>query len=140
MARDRPCPDGASGLYHEGMSGPVVGLAQRRHERAPALSDEVFRASARDPDAATVRGFERRFAERLQIPPSCWSQIKSRSHRIGQGRRSVAPRSPELERHRPRRVAPHALGFTLQRLREGARFAGRTQPPVPITGAAPQEG
>jgi hypothetical protein len=122
------------------MSGPVVDLAQRRHPCSPALSGEVVRASARDPDAAAERGFERRFAERRQIPPSCWSRIKSRSHRIGQGRRSVAPRSPELERHRPRRVAPHALGFTPRRLREGARLAGRTQPPVPITGAAPQEG
>ena len=35
-------------------------------------------------DAATLRGLERRFAERLQIQPSYWSQIKSRSRQIGE--------------------------------------------------------
>jgi hypothetical protein len=31
-----------------------------------------------------LRGLERRFAERLQIQPSYWSQIKSRSRQIGE--------------------------------------------------------
>src|SRR6202008_3660662 len=36
------------------------------------------------PDPATLLGLERRFAERLQIQPSYWSQIKSRSRQIGE--------------------------------------------------------
>jgi hypothetical protein len=66
------------------MAGPVVDLAQRRYENALLLFDEFVRASVRDPDAATLRGLERRFAERLQIQPSYWSQIKSRSRQIGE--------------------------------------------------------
>jgi hypothetical protein len=66
------------------MAGPVVDLAQRRYENALALFDEFVRAAVRDPDAATLRGLERRFAERLEIQPSYWSQIKSRSRQIGE--------------------------------------------------------
>jgi hypothetical protein len=66
------------------MAEPVVDLAQRRYENALALFDEFVRASVRDPDAATLRGLERRFAERLQIQPSYWSQIKSRARQIGE--------------------------------------------------------
>jgi hypothetical protein len=72
------------GLYHAGMAGPVVDLAQRRYENALALFDEFVRAAVRDPDAATLRGLERRFAERLEIQPSYWSQIKSRARQIGE--------------------------------------------------------
>ena len=36
------------------------------------------------PDAATLRGLERRFAERIGIQPSYWSQVKSRSRQIGE--------------------------------------------------------
>src|SRR6202008_3286782 len=36
------------------------------------------------PDPATLLGLERRFAERLEIQPSYWSQIKSRSRLIGE--------------------------------------------------------
>jgi len=42
------------------------------------------RATARHADAATLRGLERRFAERVQIQPSYWSQIKGRSRQIGE--------------------------------------------------------
>ena len=40
--------------------------------------------TARHADAATLRGLEGRFAERLQIQPSYWSQIKGRSRQIGE--------------------------------------------------------
>ena len=59
-------------------------LAQVRLDNALALFEEFVRATARHADAATLRGLERRFAERLQIQPSYWSQIKSRSRQIGE--------------------------------------------------------
>ena len=59
-------------------------LAQVRLDNALALFDEFVRQMARNADAATLRGLERRFAERLQIQPSYWSQIKGRSRQIGE--------------------------------------------------------
>jgi hypothetical protein len=59
-------------------------LAQVRLDNALALFEEFVRATARHADAATLRGLERRFAERVQIQPSYWSQIKSRSRQIGE--------------------------------------------------------
>jgi hypothetical protein len=59
-------------------------LAQLRLENALALFEEFVRATARHADAATLRGLERRFAERVQIQPSYWSQIKGRSRQIGE--------------------------------------------------------
>lgn len=59
-------------------------LAQVRYDNALALFDEFVRQTARHADAATLRGLERRFAERIQIQPSYWSQIKSRSRQIGE--------------------------------------------------------
>ena len=59
-------------------------LAQIRFENALALFDQFVRATVKHPDAATLRGLEGRFAERLQIQPSYWSQIKSRSRQIGE--------------------------------------------------------
>lgn len=59
-------------------------IAQVRLDNAMALFDEFVRHTVKDPDAATLRGLERRFAERLQIQPSYWSQIKSRSRQIGE--------------------------------------------------------
>jgi hypothetical protein len=64
-------------------SGPVD-LAQVRLANALALFEEFVRQTARHADAATLRGLERRFAERVQIQPSYWSQIKSRSRQIGE--------------------------------------------------------
>jgi hypothetical protein len=61
-----------------------VDLAQVRLDNALALFEEFVRATARHADAATLRGLERRFAERVQIQPSYWSQIKSRSRQIGE--------------------------------------------------------
>jgi hypothetical protein len=59
-------------------------VASIRLDNALALFDEFVRATVKAPDAATLRGLERRFAERLQIQPSYWSQIKSRSRQIGE--------------------------------------------------------
>ncbi len=59
-------------------------LAQVRLANALLLLEEFVRATARHADAATLRGLERRFAERVQIQPSYWSQIKGRSRQIGE--------------------------------------------------------
>jgi hypothetical protein len=59
-------------------------LAEVRLDNALALFEEFVRATARHADAATLRGLERRFAERVQIQPSYWSQIKGRSRQIGE--------------------------------------------------------
>jgi hypothetical protein len=59
-------------------------VAQIRLDNALALFDEFVRNTVKHPDAATLRGLEGRFAERLQIQPSYWSQIKSRSRQIGE--------------------------------------------------------
>lgn len=59
-------------------------IAQVRFENALALFDEFVRATVKHPDAATLRGLERRFAEHVLIQPSYWSQIKSRARQIGE--------------------------------------------------------
>jgi hypothetical protein len=59
-------------------------VAATRLDNALLLFDEFVRATVKHPDAATLRGLERRFAERLQIQPSYWSQIKGRSRQIGE--------------------------------------------------------
>ncbi|MDB5873734.1 MAG: hypothetical protein JWQ07_3176 [Ramlibacter sp.] len=59
-------------------------VAQLRLDNALALFEEFVRSTVKDPDAATMWGLERRFAQRLQIQPSYWSQIKSRSRQIGE--------------------------------------------------------
>jgi hypothetical protein len=74
----------ASRIYHAGMTTPVHDVAQTRLDNALRLFDEFVRATVKHPDAATLRGLEGRFAERLQIQPSYWSQIKSRSRQIGE--------------------------------------------------------
>jgi hypothetical protein len=63
---------------------PPCDLARVRLDNALLLFDEFVRQAARNPDAATLRGLEGRFAERLQIQPSYWSQIKSRARQIGE--------------------------------------------------------
>jgi hypothetical protein len=74
---------------HKALSSEIMhaghrDVAQIRRDNALALFDEFVRNTVKDPDAATLRGLERRFAERLQIQPSYWSQIKSRSRLIGE--------------------------------------------------------
>ncbi len=66
------------------MQNRPVDLAQVRLDNALVLFEEFVRATARHADAATLRGLEGRFAERVQIQPSYWSQIKSRSRQIGE--------------------------------------------------------
>jgi hypothetical protein len=66
------------------VSPDPVPTAQVRYENALALFEEFVRATARHADAATLRGLERRFAERVDIQPSYWSQIKGRSRQIGE--------------------------------------------------------
>jgi hypothetical protein len=83
-AAKRVNADASMRLYHLRMPCDVPDLAQIRLANALALFDEFVRATAKHADAATLRGLERRFAERVQIQPSYWSQIKSRSRQIGE--------------------------------------------------------
>lgn len=62
----------------------MVDLSQVRFDNAMALFDEFVVQTVRHPDAAALRGLERRFAEQLLIQPSYWSQIKSRHRQIGE--------------------------------------------------------
>lgn len=66
------------------MSTEPRDLAQIRFENAMALFDDFVRATVKHPDAAALRGLDGRFAERLLIQPSYWSQIKARSRQIGE--------------------------------------------------------
>ena len=59
-------------------------LAQIRFDNALGLFDEFVRNTIKHPDAATLRGLEGRFAEKVHIQPSYWSQIKGRSRQIGE--------------------------------------------------------
>jgi hypothetical protein len=59
-------------------------LAQIRFQNAMALFDEFVTNTVKHPDAATLRGLEGRFAQKLQLQPSYWSQIKGRSRQIGE--------------------------------------------------------
>lgn len=83
-------------------------LAQIRLDNALALFEEFVRNTVKHPDAATLRGLEGRFAERVQIQPSYWSQIKSRSRQIGER----LARQFELLCHKPNGWLdqPHTLG------------------------------
>lgn len=59
-------------------------LAQIRFQNAMALFDEFVNNTVKHPDAATLRGLEGRFAQKLQLQPSYWSQLKGRSRQIGE--------------------------------------------------------
>ena len=59
-------------------------VAQIRLDNAMLLFEEFVSATVKHADAATLRGLEKRFAERLQIQPSYWSQIKGRSRQLGE--------------------------------------------------------
>jgi hypothetical protein len=109
-------------------------LAQVRLDNALALFEEFVRQTARHADAATLRGLERRFAERVQIQPSYWSQIKGRSRQIGErlarqfehlchkpagwlDKPHTAPAAP------PRGAAPQAAGSSSPRETAGSDSA-----------------
>ncbi len=66
------------------MNSGLRDVPQIRLANALALFDEFVHATLKNPDAAALRGLEGRFAEQLQIQPSYWSQIKSRSRQIGE--------------------------------------------------------
>jgi len=66
------------------MNAAHLDIAQVRLDNALLLFDEFVQQAARTPDAATLRGLEGRFAERLRIQPSYWSQIKGRARQIGE--------------------------------------------------------
>ncbi len=80
------------------MTSSPLDLAQVRLDNAMVLFEEFVRLTAKQADAATLRGLERRFAERVQIQPSYWSQIKSRSRQIGER----LARQFEVLCHKPR--------------------------------------
>jgi len=81
-------------------------VAQIRLDNALWLFDEFVAATVKHPDAGTLRGLERRFAERLQIQPSYWSQIKGRDRQIGE---RLARQFEELS-HKPRGWMDEAHG------------------------------
>jgi len=83
MLRRNAMPARATGVYHQRMQ-PVHDVARIRLDNALLLFDEFVHAQVKHPDATVLRGLERRFAERLQIQASYWSQIKSRSRQIGE--------------------------------------------------------
>ncbi len=105
-------------------------LAQVRLDNALALFEEFVRQTARHADAATLRGLERRFAERLQIQPSYWSQIKGRSRQIGE---RLARQFEHLS-HKPRgwMDVPHAIAARLRAaLQRGDVPGGRAARALP---------
>jgi hypothetical protein len=104
-------------------------VASIRLDNALALFDEFVRATVKAPDLATLRGLERRFAERLQIQPSYWSQIKSRSRQIGE---RLARQFEQLS-HKPYgwMDVPHDAS--------GAPAPAYAPPPLPAPAAAPPD-
>ncbi len=111
-------------------SGPDD-LAQVRLDNAMALFEEFVRATARHADAATLRGLERRFAERVQIQPSYWSQIKGRSRQIGER----LARQFEHLCHKPRgwMDLPHGAAAA------GQPLAGTTREAPPADESLPRD-
>jgi len=105
-------------------------IAQIRLDNAMLLFDEFVRATIKHPDAATLRGLEGRFAERLQIQPSYWSQIKGRSRQIGER----LARQFELLCHKPQgwMDLPHDAATSPQ-----AAAAGVAAPAVASAGDPP---
>lgn len=82
----------------EAMNTALPDIAAVRLNNALLLFDEFVQQVARQPDAATLRGLEGRFAEKLGIQPSYWSQLKSRSRQIGER----LARQFEMLSHKPR--------------------------------------
>jgi hypothetical protein len=103
-------------------------LAQVRLDNALALFEEFVRMTARHADAATLRGLEGRFAERVQIQPSYWSQIKGRSRQIGER----LARQFEHLCHKPRgwMDVPHGVAAPgdAAASREGSQPANESDP------------
>ena len=123
----------------------VPDVARTRLDNTMLLFDEFVQATIKSPDAATLRGLERRFAERLQIQPSYWSQIKGRSRQIGERlarqfeqlcRKPVgwmdlphgAAAAPPALHHAASPSSPPACGRVAQTAAPGARRSGASGP------------
>ena len=102
-------------------------VASIRLDNALALFDEFVRNTIKHPDAATLRGLERRFAERLQIQPSYWSQIKSRSRLIG-----------ERLARQFEQCCQKPVGW-MDAEHAGAAATGATMPSAPVDSPLPQD-
>ncbi len=106
-------------------------LAQIRFQNAMALFDEFVTATVKHPDAATLRGLEGRFAQKLQLQPSYWSQLKGRSRQIGER----LARQFEQLCHKP-------YGW-MDQLHSAAEYASgqasHANRPRPTTAAAPDD-
>jgi hypothetical protein len=119
-------------LSSRSMQAGPPDLAQVRLDNALALFEEFVRQTARHADAATLRGLERRFAERLQIQPSNWSQIKGRSRQIGE---RLARQFEHLS-HKPRGWMDlrHPSPTTARGAPAGDVSGGREAGGSPVTG------
>ncbi|MGA0612375.1 hypothetical protein [Caldimonas sp. KR1-144] len=100
-------------------------LAGIRLDNALRLFDEFVSATVKHPDAATLRGLERRFAERLGIQPSYWSQIKSRSRQIGER----LARQFEQACHKPQGWMDRPAGATAPAAPAAAPASFSAEPP-----------
>lgn len=110
-------------------------VAQIRLDNALALFAEFVRHAAKNPDAATLRGLERRFAEQLQIQPSYWSQIKSRSRQIGER----LARQFEVLCRKPHGWMDHVHGSTADLLQaQAAQDATQAKPAFDADSGLPQ--
>jgi hypothetical protein len=107
-------------------------VAQIRLDNALRLFEEFVSATIKHPDAATLRGLEGRFAERLQIQPSYWSQIKGRSRQIGER----LARQFEQLCHKPPGWMDLDHGALAARLAAGAAPAAM---PAEISSGLPQD-
>lgn len=95
-------------LSSRAMPSSFRDLAQIRLGNALVLFDEFVQRHVKSPDAATLRGLERRFAQALQIQPSYWSQLKSRARQIGE---RLARQFEQLSRKPPGWMdVPHEAG------------------------------
>jgi hypothetical protein len=117
------------------MPAPVRDVAQIRLDNALRLFDEFVHATVKAPDAATLRGLERRFAERLQIQPSYWSQIKSRSRQIGE---RLARQFEQLT-HKPQGWMDTLHDGTQSQLAPRAVEPAAAAPEPPLDGPLPQD-
>ena len=104
-------------------------VAQIRLDNAMRLFEEFVSATVKHADAATLRGLERRFAEKLQIQPSYWSQIKGRSRQIGE---RLARQFEQLCHKPPGWMdIEHGIAPTPAPLNSMAAAMGHAPPPPP---------
>jgi hypothetical protein len=112
------------------MTSAHLDIAQVRLDNALLLFDEFVQQAARTPDAATLRGLEGRFAERLQIQPSYWSQIKGRSRQIGE---RLARQFEQLcGKPYGWMDLPHGIGATAARAATGEFVSGASPADAPL--------